>query len=176
MEKYAALARKTVETYVRTGKVIPVPTDLPEAFYRDTKGAFVTIYSHQGGRKCLRGCVGTFEPTQENIAEEIIRNAILASQKDGRFLPVKEAELPNLSYEVSILEPPERIHSSEELDPEKFGVIVTASDGRCGLLLPDIKGVDSSLQQIGIAAQKGGIDWENEGFVLWRFSVTKYKE
>ncbi len=176
MDEYAALARNTTETYAKTGKTIPVPEGLPEDFYASRKGVFVTIYSKEDGEKRLRGCVGTFEPAKSNFAEEIVQSAIFASQEDDRFLPVKEEELPFLSYEVSILEPPERVFSDAELDPKKYGVIVRSPDGRCGLLLPDIEGVDSPLRQIAIAAQKGGIDPRREEFALWRFTVTKHKE
>lgn len=176
MDKYTALARQTVETYARTGETIPVPKNLPEDFYRTQKGVFVTIYKNEEKGRCLRGCVGTFSPCERNIAEEIIRNAICASQKDNRFRPVTKDELEDLNYEVSLLEPPEEICSAEDLDTAKYGVIIKTADGRCGLLLPDIEGVDSPLYQIEIAARKGCIDFRREEFSLWRFTVTKYKE
>ncbi len=176
MNKYTQLARQTIETYAKTGKIIPVPRDLPEEFYIDRKGVFITIYKNKNGRKSLRGCVGTFEPVQKNIAEEIIQNAIWASQKDNRFQPVIESELDNLNYEVSLLNPPEQIYATKDLNPEKFGVIIKTRDDRCGLLLPNIEGIDSPLHQIEIAAQKGCIDFHREEFSLFRFTVTKYKE
>jgi len=176
MEPYTALARQTIETFAKTGKEIPVPDNLPEDFYRSNKGAYVTIYEIKDGKKRLRGCVGTFEPVCRNIAEEIIRSAILASQRDNRFLPVTKDELAHLAYEVSLLEPPQQIYSSDQLDPKTYGVIVQAHDDRCGLLLPDIEGVNTPLEQIQIAARKGGIDPERDKFSLWRFAVTKYSE
>jgi len=176
MDEYTSLARKTVETFARTGEVISVPEDLPDEFYSGQKGVFVTIRKEEDGKICLRGCVGTFAPTKDNIAEEIIQNAIFASQKDDRFLPVTAGELQDLRYEVSLLEPPEQIFSTSELDAKKYGVILRTDDGRCGLLLPDIEGIGDPLQQIGIAADKGGIDFEREEFSLWRFTVTKYEE
>lgn len=33
-DAYVGLARKTIETYVRTGEMISLPTDLPEEMYR----------------------------------------------------------------------------------------------------------------------------------------------
>jgi len=176
MNKYTELARKTVETYAKTGKIIPVPKDLPEDFYRAQKGVFVTIYKAETDKKNLRGCVGTFEPTKSNIAEEIIQNAVWASQEDNRFSPVQSDELNSLSYEISLLEPPDQIYSTADLDSQKYGVIIKATDGRAGLLLPDIEGVDSPAYQIEIAARKGGIDIQHEEFSLFRFTVTKFKE
>lgn len=176
MDEYTALARQTVETYAKTGNTIPVPQDLPENFYREQKGVFVTVYKNEDGERRLRGCVGTFSPTWENITAEIIQNAIFASQEDDRFDPVTENELGSLSYEVSLLNPPEQIYSGADLDVKKYGVIVKTADGRIGLLLPDIEGVDSPLHQIEIAARKGRIDFQREEYSLFRFTVTKYKE
>ncbi|MDD3191002.1 MAG: AmmeMemoRadiSam system protein A [Candidatus Pacebacteria bacterium] len=176
MNKYTELARKTAETYAKTGKTIPVPEDLSEEFYRAQKGVFVTIYKSEGSKRNLRGCVGTFEPTKSNIAEEIIQNAVWASQEDNRFSPIQSDELDSLSYEVSLLEPPEQIYSTADLDSQKYGIIIKTVDGRTGLLLPDIEGVDSPAHQIEIAARKGDIDIEHEEFSLFRFTVTKFKE
>ena len=39
----------------------------------------------------LRGCIGTFEPTQDNVAEEIVTNAISTATRDPRFEPVRTA-------------------------------------------------------------------------------------
>lgn len=176
MNSYTQLARRTVETYAKTGAVISVPQNLPEEFYSEKKGVFVSIFKKENGQKCLRGCVGTFMPTKSNIAEEIIQNAIWASQEDDRFCPVAANELDKLVYEVSLLDAPEQTYSDRDLDPKEYGVIIRTQDGRCGLLLPDLEGIDSPLLQIQIAAQKGCIDFERENFSLFRFTVTKYEE
>jgi AMMECR1 domain-containing protein len=105
--------------------------------------------------------------------EEIIRNAISAAMHDPRFSPVREDELKTLEYSVDVLSEPEDIGSESELDPKKYGVIVTKG-GRRGLLLPDLDGVDTVSQQISIAKQKAGIGkWEN--VKLSRFTVTRHK-
>jgi AmmeMemoRadiSam system protein A len=176
MDRYTELARKTVETLVKTGETILLPTDLPAEFYSEKKGVFVTIHKTEEGCRSLRGCIGTLFPTRENVAEEIIQNAVWAGHEDDRFPPVAAEELLCLDYEVSLLNEPQRINSSEDLDPSKYGVIVKTPDGRTGLLLPDIEGVDSPLQQIEIAARKGRIDPRVDAFSLWRFTVTKYAE
>lgn len=173
---YTGLARETTETFARRGEIMPVPEGLPPEFYATRKGVFVTIHKSENDRRKLRGCVGTFEPTRENIAQEIIQNAIFASQEDDRFRPVSEDELETLDYEISLLEPPERIYSDQDLDSDKYGVILKTEDGRCGLLLPGIEGIDSPLHQIRIAADKGGIDLGCDQFSLWRFAVKKYTE
>ena len=173
MDEYVKLAKNVIETYIKTGKKIEVPENLPEEFYDVRKGVFVTIYEKHSEKK-LRGCIGTFLPTKENIAREIIDNAISAAVHDHRFDPIIESELDNLQYEVSLLNPPEQIDSTKDLDSEKYGVIVKSQEGKTGLLLPNIKDVETPRHQISIACQKAGIDLDKERIELYRFTVTKY--
>lgn len=178
MNEYIKLAKNTIETYIKTGKKLEVPKDLPEEFYNCRKGVFVTIYKKCSNplpdKKELRGCIGTFMPAKENIAQEIIDNAISAAVHDYRFGPVSENELDDLVYEVSLLNPPEQIDSTKNLNPKKYGVIIKSPDGRTGLLLPDIEGVETPEHQISIACQKAGIDLEREEIELYKFTVKKY--
>ena len=113
-------------------------------------------------------------PTRSSIGEEIIRNAIAASTEDYRFEPIKASEIPYLDINVDILSIPEKIVSYSELDPKKYGVIVSSGNKR-GLLLPDLDGVDTVEEQIRIAKNKGNIR-EDEEISLQRFTVTRHKE
>ncbi len=162
------LAQETIQAYVKTGKVIRPHPDLPDEM-KKRAGVFVSLKKF--GQ--LRGCIGTFEPTQENIAQEIITNAIASSTRDPRFPPVKEEELKDLAISVDVLSPPEPVSSPEELDPKRYGVIVE-SGWRRGLLLPDLEGVDTVEYQISIAQQKAGIG-KDEPVKLYRFEVIRYK-
>jgi AmmeMemoRadiSam system protein A len=162
------LAKEAVETYIREGRVIS-PKDIPEELKRRA-GAFVTIKKHGE----LRGCIGTIAPTRENLAYEIINNAISSATEDPRFNPIREEELSELSYSVDILNPPEKITDISLLDPKKYGVIVESGWQR-GLLLPDLEGVDTVEEQLRIAALKAGLtidEIEN----IYRFTVTRYGE
>ena len=174
MNEYVKLAKNAIEEYIETGKKIEVPENLPEEFYDVKRGVFVTIYTKHSEKK-LRGCVGTFLPTKENVAQETIDNAISAAVHDHRFNPILKNELANLVYEVSLLNPPEQINLAADLDAKKYGVIVKSTDGKTGLLLPNIKGVETSEHQISIACQKAGIDLKIEKIELYRFTVEKYK-
>ncbi|MFQ6117882.1 MAG: AMMECR1 domain-containing protein, partial [Candidatus Bipolaricaulia bacterium] len=73
---YTELARRAVEEYVRHRRRISPPEELEEGLQRRA-GAFVSI--KKGGE--LRGCIGTFLPAQENLAEEIITNAISSATR-----------------------------------------------------------------------------------------------
>ncbi|MDY6912827.1 MAG: AMMECR1 domain-containing protein, partial [Chloroflexota bacterium] len=121
-----------------------------------------------------RGCIGTFEPTQPNVAREIIRNAINSATRDYRFPPITPDELPALTYKVDILTKPELITNTSELDPKKYGVLAEYS-GKRGILLPDLQGVDRVDQQIAIACDKGGI-LPNEPAKIYRFEVRRFEE
>ena len=167
MSPVARLAKETVETFVKEGKT-PQPEELtPEM--RERAGVFVSIHKLGG----LRGCIGTFEPTQNNIAQEIIVNAISSATRDPRFPPIAPNELKDLSFNVDVLTTPKPIKSKDQLDPKKYGVIVEAGFRR-GLLLPDLEGVDSVDYQIDICRQKAGI-MPDEPIKLYRFEVKRYK-
>jgi AmmeMemoRadiSam system protein A len=157
-----------VQAHVRERRTIQPPTDLaPEMSER--AGVFVCL-KKQGQ---LRGCIGTFEPTRPNVAQETIRNAISSATEDWRFPePVQEWELADLEYTVDVLSPPERVTSPSELDPKRYGVIVQAGRKR-GLLLPDLEGVDTAQQQIDICRHKAGIGM-GEPIELYRFEVKRY--
>lgn len=168
-DRFVSLARRSLETYVKEGRVIPVPKDLPSQLTEGQAGAFVSI--HKDGQ--LRGCIGTISPVRSCLAEEIIENAVSAAVKDPRFHPVTEGELRSLEYSVDVLGPMEQITSEKELDVKRYGVVV--SEGvRRGLLLPDLDGVDTVTQQIDIAKQKAGIEKE-EQVTLQRFEVIRHK-
>lgn len=161
------LAKETVESYVRQG-VVPQPEELtPEM--EERAGVFVSI--HKRGE--LRGCIGTFEPTKANVAEEIMANAISSATRDPRFPPVNRSELGELEYSVDILTRPELVKDISQLDPKKYGVIVE-SGFRRGLLLPDLEGVNTVDRQIEICHLKAGIPF-NEPVNLYRFEVKRFK-
>ncbi|MBD3300585.1 MAG: AmmeMemoRadiSam system protein A [Candidatus Moranbacteria bacterium] len=171
MNPYVALAEKAVNHYIKEAKIIEVPQELPEEFYSQRAGVFVTI--HKGTE--LRGCIGTYLPTKQNIAQEIIINAIEACSNDYRFEPIRQEELEDLHIQVSILSAPIKIKSREELDVKKYGVIVSTKDGRKGLLLPDLEGVDTVSKQLEIASMKGDIDLDKEEADIYKFEVIKYQ-
>ena len=170
MHKYCRLALDSIEYYLQHNDYLETPKGLPDGAYKKRAGVFTSL--HLKNDHSLRGCIGTFAPTKENIAEEIIYNAVMAALEDPRFAPVALGELKNLEVSVDVLQAPEDC-KKEDLDPRKYGVIVT-KDKRKGLLLPDLPGVDDVEQQITIAAGKGGIDYPREDFKIQRFMVERY--
>lgn len=167
-DQYVRLARETLEHYVKTDKLLDIPSYVTEEMLREERGVFVSL--KKDGE--LRGCIGTVFPAYDNIAEEIIHNAIEAGERDPRFNPVEEEELEDIIYSVDVLMPAEKA-SKETLDPKKYGVIVR-NGNRSGLLLPDLSGVDTVDEQLEIALRKANIS-EGEPYSIERFEVVRHR-
>jgi len=166
------LARRTIETYIRQGKQIEPPRELsPEM--RQQAGAFVTL--HRQGQ--LRGCIGTIQPTQANLAEEVIHNAISAATRDPRFPPLRSEELDDLEVKVDVLKEPEAVDNLDELDPKRYGLIVqsVAQPWKRGLLLPNLESIDTVEKQVyWTRYHKAGITDPDEPVQMYRFEVVRY--
>ena len=167
-DAFVKLARESAEYFVKNGREMDLPSWVPPELLNRQAGAFVSI--HKFGS--LRGCIGTIASTKENIALEIIHNAVSAVSEDPRFEPVTEDELNYLDINVDVLGDAEKISSPAELDVKKYGVIVQSGYKR-GLLLPDLDGVDTVEQQVAIARRKGGIA-PGDKVDLFRFEVVRH--
>jgi len=180
------LAKAAVENYIEKKEIISPSNDLPRKFLEKKAGTFITIKKEWK----LRAGVGTYLSTKENIAEEIISNAITAATKDYRFGPIEKEELDSLSYVVYILEKPEVIEKLEDLDLEIHGILVRTDpvdpeeknvlfNGRApfksGLLLPSFKNINTPEEQFYAACQKAGINPDKEKVILYRFPVKRYE-
>jgi len=138
-------------------------------FYARRAACFVTLKLNGE----LRGCIGTLEPAEPDLGREIARNGRSAAFHDPRFAPVGEHELEALVCSVDVLSPSEECELAD-LDPAEYGVIVSAG-ARRGVLLPDLTGVDTAGDQVGIALQKAGLR-PDEPFCVHRFRVTRFRE
>ncbi|MCL1895226.1 MAG: AmmeMemoRadiSam system protein A [Clostridiales bacterium] len=168
---HVALARQTVESYVKTGRMYKAPQPLPEALADTRAGVFVSI-KKQGE---LRGCIGTISPVTGSVGEEIRANAVSAATRDPRFDAIGEDELPFLEYSVDVLAPAEPVESEDALDPARYGVIVSLG-GKRGLLLPDLEGIDDAETQVSIAMRKAGIAEKDRTKIrLERFEVIRHR-
>ena len=166
MDKYVELAKNTIDEYVKNKKIYsPSAEELTDEMARSQAGAFVSIHKN--------GDIGTIAPTQDNLALEIVSNAIAASTRDPRFPAITPDELDALEINVDVLSEAEPIDSPASLDVKRYGVIVEKGFKR-GLLLPDLDGVDSVDLQIAIAKQKAGIDIFDTDVKLSRFEVIRH--
>lgn len=139
---------------------------------RQRRGVFVTLRTRDGR---LRGCRGTIQPQHGNLLEEVRAVAVSSAFKDTRFDPVRAEELPDLLFEVSVLSPPEDVSTTLELNPFVYGVIVRTEDGRRGVMLPNVEGLDTVEKQLDATRRKAFIQ-PGEAVMLQRFRVDKFQE
>ncbi len=170
---FVDLARTALQAYVREHKHLPPPRELPPEM-RKKAGTFVSLHLPDGE---LRGCIGTIQPVRDNLAEEIIENAISAATHDPRFPPVTPDELDGLDISVDVLTEPEPIDSIEGQDPKRHGLVVQSksSPWKRGLLLPDLETIDTAEKQLHYTrVYKANITDPNEPVQLFRFEVRRY--
>lgn len=167
MHPLVKLAKDTIETYVKEGRILDPPSQLT-CEMQEKAGVFVCL--KKGGQ--LRGCIGTFTPSTLNVASEVIRNAISAAINDPRFDPVEADELDQIDYTVDVLTSPMPVHDISVLDPGKYGIIVRCGLRR-GLLLPALEGVETIEDQLAITRRKAGIG-PSEPVEIECFEVKRY--
>jgi len=173
MDPYVELARLTIWHYTNHGtRPKEIPPDIQASLAGIRAATFVSIHTREGE---LRGCKGTLEPWQPTVAEEVISNAISACSRDTRFPPIHADELDRLEIHVDVLSVPQPVLDRAELDPKKFGVLVSTPDGRRGVLLPDIETIDTVEAQIAIACRKAGINPGREPFSLEKFTTVRHR-
>lgn len=172
-DRYIKLAKYAIDYYLKQGRVPNLPPNLPRKMLTNQAGTFVSLHHKHDGS--LRGCIGTYKPTKKNIAQEIMTNAVAAAAHDPRFPPVTQKELPNLVFSVDILSASKKVSKGKSIDPKKFGLIVSTADGRRGLLLPDLPGVETAEDQIAICRRKAGIG-PNEKVKLEVFTVERHHQ
>ena len=125
-----AIAKRSVETAVRQGKVYECPK-VSEALMQE-RGAFVTL--RKAGQ--LRGCIGYVAPVKP-LGETVRDVAAFAALRDERFRPVTSAELPLLEYEISVLSPLRHVLDVKQIVVGRHGLVMRQRDAE-GLLLPQV--------------------------------------
>lgn len=135
------------------------------------RGCFVTL--RENGM--LRGCIGTILP-EYTLGECIIRNTLNAALNDTRFDPVRPAELPSISLEISILDVPAPLKRSspedllEKLRPLKDGVILERGM-HLATYLPQVwEELADKKEFLGTLCMKGGME-EN----CWKDPATEVR-
>lgn len=141
--------------------------------FKDIKlGCFVSFYINNK----LSGCIGTIEPTFENIILEVINNSISSAFKDPRFEPISLNEYPNLTNKIDFIINIEKINSLDSLNPKEYGIIVKKGNKK-GVLLPDIESIDTVEKQLQITFNKAELKYNKENLFkeneIYRFQVIR---
>ena len=174
------LARRAVETYLRESVVIKLENDATEK-----AGVFVTLnYLTRSKEEHLRGCIG-FPLPEKRLHQSVVEAAIAAATEDPRFPPVDRQELEGITFEVSVLTPPEEIKSKpadykKEIKIRRDGLILRWRYGS-GLLLPQVPvelkwNVDEYLANICYKAGAQAEAWLDPASRLYRFQAIVFKE
>src|SRR5688572_26858398 len=104
------IARESIVSRFQ-GRLLPAPQGLPEALRRPA-GAFVTL-KRDGD---LRGCIGSIVAVAE-LHQSVAENARKAAFDDPRFPPLEQIELPQISLEISVMGPLERVDDVTLIEP-----------------------------------------------------------
>ena len=168
------LARKTMESFVKTGKV-------PDMAVKDVRlnqiqGAFVTLAKHGA----LRGCIGNIIG-QEPLYKTIRDMAVAAASQDPRFTPVTAAELKDIDLEISVLSQPRRVKDASEIQLGRHGVIVSNGNHQ-GVFLPQVADETGWSKEEFLAqlcSQKAGLApdaWKDPSTALYVFTADVFSE
>ena len=172
-------ARKIVAEYVTRSKRITFGKDIESKLSFDA-GIFVTLNS----KNDLRGCIGF--PLPRKISDALPEAAIAAATEDPRFSPVDKSELDSITFEVTILTPPEEIIVDDNSKlPEKIKVgrdgLIIKQGHSSGLLLPQVPVEYGWNEQefLSHTCQKAGLPsdcWMQKQTRVYSFKGIIFKE
>lgn len=168
------LARKTIEEYVKNGKIYE-PPEPDDPKLREVAPVFVTL--HRKGM--LRGCIG--QMIGRNKLYLAVRDmAIAAATEDPRFHPVRPEELDEIDIEISVLSPLRRVNSWKDIIPFKHGVYVKRG-WHSGVFLPQvweqIPDKEAFLRELCV--QKAGLEpecYKNPNTEIYVYTVFEFSE
>ena len=163
------LVRYAIEEYLHGVKDPAIPQDTPDEFMDNCGAVFVSLYNNG----LLRGCSGTVTPSCPELASEIMQSAIWAASKDPFASPITSGEIDDLSITVDIIHEPEEIINQNELDPAKYGIIVSCKE-KSAVMLPNQPRIENIKDQIRAARENAGIHpWHR--LKIKRVTVTRYE-
>ncbi|MDW8368335.1 MAG: AmmeMemoRadiSam system protein A [Abditibacteriales bacterium] len=162
------IARETLERVTRGEDVPKVEAVEPELL--EERGAFVTL--RQRGE--LRGCIG-FPEAQRPLGEIVVEATAAAATRDPRFEPVTAEELEDITIEISVLSPIEKVPDVNLIECGKHGLVVQQAQGRLvfsGLLLPQVASEHGWTREEFLAQTclKAGLPphaWQEDADVFW---------
>jgi AmmeMemoRadiSam system protein A len=173
-----ALARASVVEALRSGS-LPSQSIPPPSGSGALSATFVTIKKDGA----LRGCMGT-TVARRPLLDDVRSQALAAAFRDPRFSPVQAEELPQLTFEVSVLgeERPLAVTSWEEacsaIRKDVDGVIVRTAVGGA-LFLPQVwENFDRAEDFLDQLWKKAGLSrrYFETDVKLSVFSVEKFSE
>ena len=173
-------ARQVVTEYLKNRTKINLEQTF-ESNFSYNSGVFVTLNNPMG----LRGCVG-FALPDKKLYNALVDAAISAATEDPRFPPVTAKELEEITFEVTVLTPPEVIHVSDTVEyPSRIKVgkdgLIVKHGSNSGLLLPQVPVEYSWTEEefLGYACEKAGLPrdcWKDKETEVQKFEGIVFKE
>jgi AmmeMemoRadiSam system protein A len=166
-------ARTAIECQLE-GKQLPTYEGCPQSLLQP-RGAFVTLHKH--GK--LRGCIGYVDAIKP-LLQTVQEVAIKAAFEDPRFPPLDREELDQVSLEISVLTPLERVEDPSTIEVGKHGLVIELANRR-GLLLPQVAteyGWDeqSFLENVAVKAGFPPEAWKHPAAKIFKFSAEVFGE
>jgi len=191
MKNYNQISNEDGEILVKTARQVvteylnsKTKAKLDEKFVTNfsfNSGVFVTLNNQTG----LRGCVG-FTLPDKKLYNALIDAAISAATEDPRFPSVNSHELEEITFEVTVLTPPEVIHVSDTKEyPSQIKVgrdgLIVKRGPNSGLLLPQVPiGCRWTEEEfLSHTCEKAGLPkdcWRDEQTEVQKFEGIIFKE
>ncbi|MRS02836.1 AmmeMemoRadiSam system protein A [bacterium] len=124
------IAKRAIVAKAGNRELPKLTIDLP--ILKEKRGAFVTLKK----RGHLRGCIGYIKAVKP-LGDTVQEMAVAAAFHDPRFPSVKSDEIRDLSFEISVLSPLQKIQNIEDIEVGKHGLFIVRGYNS-GLLLPQV--------------------------------------
>lgn len=180
-ERLVKMARAVVTEFLKNKNKMNLDSEFKESFSANAAGVFVTL-NHQSN---LRGCIGYALP-DEKLYNALEDAAIAAATQDPRFPPVKFEELDQITFEVTVLTPPQEIEVTDPIEyPSKIKVgrdgLIVKSGFNSGLLLPQVPTEYGWNEEefLGHTCEKAGLEkdhWKEKETKILKFEGIVFKE
>jgi len=171
------MAWQSIRHGLAKGSPLKLEPDQFESPLSEPGASFVTL--HIGEE--LRGCIGSLQAHRPLICD-VAENAFSAAFRDPRFPPLKDAELKNISLDISVLSQAERMMFDSEQDllkqirPKVDGLILTDVNYR-GTFLPSVwkslPDAEQFLQQLKLKAGLPADHWSDK-LEVWRYTTESF--
>lgn len=172
-KKLLGIARGTIETYLKEGRVLEFKEDDPALL--KVQGAFVTL--RKAGE--LRGCIGNIIG-QDPLYVTVRDMAIESATRDPRFAPVAAGELKDITIEISVLTEPEVVTKVDEIRMGTHGVILKQGFSSA-VYLPQVATEtgwtrDEFLANLSHKADLPPNAWKEKKTQLYTFTAQVFEE
>lgn len=168
------IARRSIESYLKTGKKLEVRENDP--ILEKDMGCFVTLRKHGDLRGCIGNLVGD-KPIYLMVRDMAVESAL----RDSRFNQVELFELKDITIEISILSPLEKIDNPGKIQLGKHGVLIRQGFNS-GVFLPQVATETKWSKEeflSNLCSQKAGLSpdaWKDASSEIYIFTAEVFSE